>query len=126
VRLMRADAAGRRRPAARGGADRGVAAAASVAGMTERSDALPEAERREILDRAVTKYLRHGYSLESNTGRQAVVSRPQRVNVLLNLLLVLLTGGLWLIVVALQLLNRPKDRVVLTIDERGVLQGEFF
>lgn len=94
--------------------------------MTERSDVLPEAERREMLDRAVTKYLRHGYSLESNTGRQAVVSRPQRVNVLLNLLLVLLTGGLWLIVVALQLLNRPKDRVVLTIDERGVLQGEFF
>lgn len=86
---------------------------------------LSDADRRSILDRAVTKYAQHGYSVVSNTGRQAVVSKRQRVNVPVNALLALLTGGLWLVVLALRLLNRPVDRVVLTVDDSGDLRGEF-
>lgn len=86
---------------------------------------LTDAERRSILDRAVTKYVQHGYSVRSNTGRQAVVVKRQTVNVPLNLVLVILTGGFWLILLALRLLNWPTDRVVLSVDESGELQGEF-
>lgn len=86
---------------------------------------LTDAERRAVLDRAVTRYVQHGYTVRSNTGRQAVVTKRQRVSVLLNLLLALLTGGLWLIVLALRLLNWPTDRVVLTVEDSGELRGEF-
>lgn len=93
-------------------------------GRTARSR-LTDGERRSILDRAVTKYVQHGYSVRSNTGRQAVLVKRQSVNVPLNALLALLTGGLWLILLALRLLNWPTDRVVLSVDESGELQGEF-
>jgi hypothetical protein len=90
-----------------------------------RGGQLSEAERRAILDHAVARYVEHGYRVESNTGRQAVVSKKQRVSVLLNLLLTLITGGLWLIVLAVRLLNWPTDRAVLTVTASGELQGEF-
>jgi hypothetical protein len=72
----------------------------------------------------VTKYVRHGYTVASNTGRQAVVSKRRRVNVPLNTVLVVLTGGLWLAVVAVRLLDRPTDRVLLSVDGSGELRGE--
>lgn len=84
-----------------------------------------DAERRAILDRAVTRYVQHGYKVDSSTGRRAVVSKRQRVNVPLNAFLVLLTGGLWLAVIAVRLLDWPTDRVLLTVDESGELRGEF-
>jgi len=86
---------------------------------------LTDEERRAILDRAVTKYVQHGYRVRSNSGRQAVVAKRQPVNVLLNAVLAILTGGFWLILLAIRLLNWPTDVVVLSVDESGVLQGEF-
>ena len=86
---------------------------------------LTDDERRSILDRAVTKYVQHGYRVRSNTGRQAVVAKRQSVNVPLNAVLAILTGGFWLILLAIRLLNWPTDRVVLSVDESGELQGEF-
>ena len=86
---------------------------------------LPEDQRRAILDRAVARYVANGYSVQSNTGRQAVVVKRQRINLLLNLLLVLITGGLWLIFLAVRLLNWPTDRVVLTVNDQGDLTGDF-
>lgn len=88
-------------------------------------DALSEAERVAILDRAVATYVGHGYTVESNTGWQAVVSRRQQVNVPLSLAMFILTGGVWLVVLGLRLLNWPRDRVVLAVDERGVLTPTF-
>jgi hypothetical protein len=92
---------------------------------TSRPSRLTDEERRRILDRAVAKYVEHGYSVRSNDGRRAVVAKRQSVNVLLNLLLVLVTGGIWLIFLALRLLNWPTDRAVLTVDPSGELRGEF-
>jgi len=94
-------------------------------GGVARGGQLSEDDRRAILDRAVAKYVQHGYSVKSNNGRQAVVVKRQQVNVLLNLGLTIITGGLWLIVLALRLLNWPTDRAVLTIDAAGELRGEF-
>jgi hypothetical protein len=84
-----------------------------------------DADRRALLDRAVTRYVQNGYVVQSNTGRQAVVGRRQQVKVLLNLALALVTGGLWLVVLAIRLLDWPVDRVVLTVDEWGVLNAQF-
>jgi hypothetical protein len=97
----------------------------SAPGTSANRRSLTDAERRAILDRAVTTYVRHGYTVRSNTGRQAVVVKRQSVNVPLNALLALATGGLWLIVLALRLLNWPVDQAVLTVDGSGELRGEF-
>lgn len=79
----------------------------------------------EDLDRAVAAYLSNGYRLVFLSPRRAVLERRQQLRVLLNLALTLLTGGFWLLVLALRLLNWPKDRVVLTVDRHGVLVPEF-
>jgi hypothetical protein len=94
-------------------------------GGVARGGQLSDDERRAMLDRAVAKYVQHGYTVKSHTGYQAVVVKRQRVNVLLNLGLSLITGGLWLIVLALRLLNWPTDRAVLSVDAAGELHGEF-
>jgi hypothetical protein len=86
---------------------------------------LDAGQRRAILDRAVTTYVGHGYRVESNTGVQAVITKRQRVNVLLNVALVVVTGGVWLVFLALRLLNWPVDRVVLTVQPTGELVPEF-
>ncbi len=94
--------------------------------MDDMSDGrVPEARRREILDDAVAVYVRHGYTVALSSAHRAVVQRPQQVKVMLNLGLALITGGVWLVVLAVRLLNRPMDRVVLTVDEWGVLVPEF-
>ena len=86
---------------------------------------LSDEERRAVLDRAVTKYVQHGYTVRSNTGRQAVVAKRQSVNVPLNAVLAILTGGFWLVLLAIRLLKWPTDLVVLSVDETGELQGRF-
>ena len=93
--------------------------------MSPSSQPLREADRRAVLDRAVAKYVQHGYRVESHTGWQAVVAKRQQVHVLLNVALALVTGGLWLIVLAIRLLNWPIDRVVLSIDEHGLITPSF-
>ena len=93
--------------------------------MLDPADALSAAERIAILDRAVATYVGHGYTVESNTGWQAVVSKRQEVNVPISLAMFIVTGGIWLVVLGLRLLNWPKDRVVLVVDERGVLTPTF-
>lgn len=94
-------------------------------GRVARGGQLTAEERRDVLDRAVVRYVQHGYKVESNTGTRAVVAKRQRVFVLPNVALTLVTGGLWLIVLAVKLLNWPSDRAVLTVDAAGELHGEF-
>lgn len=94
-------------------------------GSTTADGRVAEDRRRAILDDAVAAYVRHGYSVALASPHRAVVQRPQQVKVMLNLGLTLITGGVWLVILALRLLNRPVDRVVLTVDEWGVLVPEF-
>lgn len=82
-------------------------------------------ERRAILDRAVARYVQHGYRVQSDSGTQAVVAKRQRVSVFPNLLLTVVTGGIWLVFLGFRLLNWPTDRAVLSVDAAGELTGEF-
>jgi hypothetical protein len=82
-------------------------------------------ERREVLDRAVATYARHGYTVRSRSAFRAVVAKRQRVHLWMNLALVLVTGGFWLLVLAIRLLNWPLDSVVLVVDDHGSVIPEF-
>lgn len=67
-----------------------------------------------MLDQKVAEYVAKGFAVESRTESQAVMTRKKRIGWLLNILLTVLTGGLWLVVVFFQLVNRKVERVVLT------------
>lgn len=72
-----------------------------------------------MLDAKVAEFVGKGYAVESRTDSQAVLTKKKRIGWLLNILLTVITGGLWLIVVFFQLVNRKADRVVLTATEDG-------
>lgn len=81
--------------------------------------ALSEAQRAEILNGAVAGYVRKGWAAEAISGTQAVLVKTKRIGWFWNLILVLVTFGLWLIYVIYRALNRKQKRVVLFVDERG-------
>lgn len=76
-----------------------------------------------MLDQAVARYVSDGWTVESRTDTQAVVSRKARIGWFWNIILSVLTGGLWLIVVFFKLVNRKTERKVLTADGAGKLVG---
>lgn len=78
-----------------------------------------DARRAEILNRAVADYVRKGWAAEAISGTQAVLVKTKRIGWFWNLILVLVTFGLWLIYVIYRALNRKQKRVVLFVDERG-------
>ncbi len=71
------------------------------------------------LDADVARMVAEGYSVESRTPTQAVLVKKSRIGWFWNTVLVLVTGGLWLIVVAYRLVNRKSSRVVITIGPDG-------
>jgi hypothetical protein len=74
-----------------------------------------------MLDQAVAKYVGQGWAIESRTDTQAVLTRKPKLGWFWNILLSVLTGGLWLIVVFFKLVNRKVERKVLTVDAAGNL-----
>lgn len=66
------------------------------------------------IDAEVAGYVSRGYGVESRTRSQVVMVRTRRIGWFWNTILVLVTGGLWLIYVVYRLANRKVDRVVLT------------
>lgn len=76
-----------------------------------------------VLDQAVAEYVGKGWAVESRTESQVVLSKRSRIGWFWNIVLSVLTGGLWLLVVLYKVLNRKTSRVVLTLDPSGrVLQ----
>ncbi|MFN3865932.1 MAG: hypothetical protein ACK4MD_04370 [Demequina sp.] len=71
------------------------------------------------MDAEVARYVARGYGVESRTRSQVVLVRTRRMGWFWNSILVLVTGGLWLIYVVYRLANRKVDRVVLTSSGRG-------
>lgn len=67
-----------------------------------------------LLDQKVAEYVAKGWSVESRTDTQAVVSKKARIGWFWNIVLSVLTGGLWLLVVLYKVINRKTERVVLT------------
>ncbi|HET8779058.1 MAG TPA: hypothetical protein VFM66_03215 [Agromyces sp.] len=80
---------------------------------------LSEAARTQILNAEVAKYVRNGWTVETSTSEQAVLSKNKRIGWFWNLILILLTAGLWLIYVVYRALNRKKLTAVITVDELG-------
>ena len=71
------------------------------------------------LDAQVAQYVAKGFAVESRTESQAVLVKRSRIGLFWNVLLTVVTGGLWLIVIAYRLINRKSSRVVLTAREDG-------
>lgn len=67
------------------------------------------------LDTQVARYVARGYAVESRTASQLVLVKPRRIGWFWNTILVLVTGGLWLIYVIYRVVNRKADRVVFTL-----------
>ena len=81
--------------------------------------ALPDDTRSQILNAEVAKYAKRGWTVETVSGGQAVLSKNKRIGWFWNLILVILTGGLWLIYVIYRALNRKKLTAIITVDHYG-------
>lgn len=81
-----------------------------------------DSERRAALDARLARELAEGASLESQSGYNAVVLKGKKVNHILHLILSVLTAGLWLIVWALLVLTNKRQRIVLHVNDEGVVE----
>ena len=81
--------------------------------------ALSDESRAQLLNAEVAKYAQRGWTVQSVAAGQAVVSKNKRIGWFWNLILVVLTGGLWLIYVVYRALNRKVQTVVITVDPTG-------
>ena len=72
-----------------------------------------------MLDQAVAKHVGQGWAIESRTETQAVLTKKARIGWFWNVVLSVLTGGIWLLVVVYKLVNRKVERKVLTVDAAG-------
>lgn len=72
-----------------------------------------------LLDAEVAALVAKGYAVESRTETQAVLVRKRRIGLFWNVVLSIITSGVWLIVIAYRLINRKSDRVVLTVGADG-------
>ena len=75
--------------------------------------------RAQLLNAEVARYAQRGWTVQSVAAGQAVVSKNKRIGWFWNLILVLLTGGLWLIYVVYRALNRKVETVVISVDASG-------
>lgn len=84
---------------------------------------MPRENRMAILDAEIAKAVRSGWVVQSRSDFQAVMTKQRRIGLWLNLLLVLVTGGLWLIYIIYRALNRKHDTRTITVDTNGRLRG---
>jgi hypothetical protein len=83
------------------------------------STTMPDEQRTAILNREVAKHASRGWTVSSVSGSQAVLQRNKKIGFFWNFVLTLLTGGLWLIVVIVKVVNRKQQSLILTVDAYG-------
>lgn len=76
------------------------------------------------LDNHVRSYAHKGFTVESRTDTQAVLTKKQTIGWFWNIILSFVTCGLWLLVVLYRLINRKHDRIILTMDENGSVRKQ--
>ena len=76
-------------------------------------------QRQEILQLEIRKYVSRGYTVQSISGTQAVLSKKKKIRVLMHIVLALLTFGLWLIIPLIQIINRKQSTILLAVDQLG-------
>ena len=80
---------------------------------------IPADARARILDEEVARAARDGWQVASVGAGQAVLQRQKRIGWFWNLILTLVTAGLWLIVVIIRVVNRKIQTLVITVDLNG-------
>ena len=88
-----------------------------------------EHDRENALNAAIAEYAREGWTISSVFAGQAVAQRKERVGTdkfwingifwTISIILVFVTGGIWLGVIAIWYLTRKNETVVLSVDEAG-------
>lgn len=81
--------------------------------------ALTAEQRAAVLNDAVANAARKGWTVSSVGDAQAVLQRKKRIGVFWNTLLSILTGGIWLIVVVVKLVNRQIETSIIRVDAYG-------
>jgi hypothetical protein len=84
--------------------------------------ALSDDVRAQLLNSVIVAQGQAGWAVQTMSEGQAILSRNKRIGWAVNLLLALLTGGLWLIVVIVQIVNRKKETLIVTVDKYGNVQ----
>ena len=79
--------------------------------------------RTAILDAEIAKAVRQGWTVQSRSDYQAVLTKQRKIGLVGNLLLTVVTGGLWLIWVLYRVLNRKSDARTITVGVDGKLRG---
>lgn len=82
-------------------------------------DKKSDAERKELLARAINAEVIRGARVESQGDFQAVLVRGKPVNHVLHLLLSLVTCAVWLLVWLFLVISGGEKRYVVRIDEYG-------
>jgi len=80
---------------------------------------LDDATREAILQTEVAKAVRQGYSVQSVGAGQAVLTKTKRIGFFWNLILTLVTVGIWLIWIIYRALNRKRSTLIITVDAFG-------
>ena len=75
-----------------------------------------------LLNAEVARWAAQGWTVSSVSGNQAIVQRKKRIGWFWNLILTLITAGLWLIVVIIRVVNRKIETRVITVDEYGAVR----
>jgi hypothetical protein len=75
--------------------------------------------RADALNAEVARYASRGWTVSSVSAGQAVLTRKKKIGFWLNAILALFTGGLWLIVVLVRVVNRKVENVIVTVDAAG-------
>lgn len=80
---------------------------------------LDPASRDAVLQAEVARAVRDGYTVQSVGAGQAVLTKAKRMGLLLNVLLLIVTGGLWVIYIIYRALNRKRRTLIITVDAYG-------
>jgi hypothetical protein len=78
-------------------------------------------QQSALLNAEVAKFASQGWTVSSVSGAQAVLQRKRRIGWFWNIVLSLVTGGIWLLVVLYKVLNRKVETLVLTADAYGTI-----
>ena len=91
--------------------------------MTE-ANATPitAAQQSAILNAEVARLASQGWTVSSVSGGQGIVQRKKRIGWFWNTILVLITAGLWLIVVVVRVINRKIETRIVTVDQFGTVR----
>ena len=80
---------------------------------------LDDAARAAILNAEVARYANQGWTVSSVSAGQGVLQRTKRIGWFWNLLLVIITAGLWLIVIIIRVVNRKIETRIVRVDAYG-------